>query len=75
MIAVLPVIICLLPGPTLPQSVKSPGVPREECFPLEKLPPDLRSKSERLLLKALDSEALDNGQGRCSAQNVKLKEQ
>lgn len=34
------------------------GVPRAQCFPTEKLPPALRVKSEELLLKALDSEAL-----------------
>src|SRR5262249_40050847 len=31
---------------------------RCECFPTERLPADLRAKSESLLLKALDSEAL-----------------
>ncbi len=34
------------------------GVPRAQCFPTEKLPPVLRAKSEELLLKALDTEAL-----------------
>ncbi|MCI0561613.1 MAG: hypothetical protein MN733_24250, partial [Nitrososphaera sp.] len=34
------------------------GVPRCECFPTERLPANLRAKSEALLLKALDSEAL-----------------
>lgn len=34
------------------------GVPRAQCFPTEKLPPALRTKSEELLLKALDTEAL-----------------
>lgn len=34
------------------------GVPRRACFPLETLPAELRAKSEALLLKALDSEAL-----------------
>lgn len=34
------------------------GVPRAQCFPTEKLPPELRAKSEELLLKALDSETL-----------------
>ncbi|MFQ5790473.1 MAG: hypothetical protein ACE5JI_08365 [Acidobacteriota bacterium] len=34
------------------------GVPREQCFPTELLPPPLRLKSEELLLKALDNEAL-----------------
>jgi hypothetical protein len=34
------------------------GTPRCECFPTERLPADLRAKSEDLLLKALDSEAL-----------------
>jgi hypothetical protein len=46
-------IICLfaLHSPT-------PGASRCECFPTERLPADLRVKSEALLLKALDSEAL-----------------
>jgi hypothetical protein len=34
------------------------GASRCECFPTERLPADLRAKSEELLLKALDSEAL-----------------
>jgi hypothetical protein len=34
------------------------GVPRAQCFPVEKLPPALRAKSEEMLLKALDTEAL-----------------
>jgi hypothetical protein len=34
------------------------GASRRECFPTELLPADLRAKSEALLLKALDSEAL-----------------
>jgi hypothetical protein len=34
------------------------GASRCECFPTERLPADLRAKSEALLLKALDSEAL-----------------
>jgi len=34
------------------------GVARADCFPLEQLPPDLRQKSEALLLRALDTEAL-----------------
>ncbi len=46
-------IICLF-------AVYSPasGAARCECFPTERLPADLRAKSEALLLKALDSEAL-----------------
>ncbi len=46
-------IICLF-------AVYSPaaGAQRCECFPTERLPADLRAKSEALLLKALDSEAL-----------------
>jgi hypothetical protein len=46
-------IICLF-------AVYSPaaGASRCECFPTERLPADLRAKSEALLLKALDSEAL-----------------
>lgn len=39
-------------------SVLAGGVPRAQCFATEKLPPALRTKSEELLLKALDSEAL-----------------
>jgi hypothetical protein len=34
------------------------GASRCECFPTDRLPADLRAKSESLLLKALDSEAL-----------------
>jgi hypothetical protein len=34
------------------------GASRCECFPTERLPADLRAKSEAMLLKALDSEAL-----------------
>lgn len=39
-------------------AAQSSGVPRRDCFPLETLPAELRAKSEALLLKALDSEAL-----------------
>lgn len=34
------------------------GVPREECFPVERLPADLRVEAETMLLRALDREAL-----------------
>jgi hypothetical protein len=34
------------------------GVPREECFPVERLDPAARARAEELLLKALDCEAL-----------------
>lgn len=34
------------------------GVPRNECFSFEKLPPEQRKKAEELLLKALDGESL-----------------
>lgn len=34
------------------------GAPRSQCFPTETLSPALRAKSEELLLKALDAEAL-----------------
>jgi hypothetical protein len=34
------------------------GVARSECFPVSALPPELRAKSEELLLRALDNEAL-----------------
>lgn len=43
---------------TLSFNVLADGVPRAQCFPTEKLPPALRTKSEELLLKALDTEAL-----------------
>jgi hypothetical protein len=34
------------------------GVPPSQCFPATELPPDLRAKSEEMLLRALDNEAL-----------------
>ncbi len=34
------------------------SVPRSECFPIEKLAPELQPKAEALLLKMMDSEAL-----------------
>ena len=34
------------------------GVPRNQCFPLETLPPQLREVAEQMLLEALDREAL-----------------
>ncbi|AWM40422.1 hypothetical protein GobsT_10800 [Gemmata obscuriglobus] len=40
-----------------PQS-QAGGVPRSQCFPVEELPPPLRSRAERVLLDALDREAL-----------------
>jgi hypothetical protein len=49
--------LVLLLALLIPQTVAAVG-PRCECFPTEKLPADLRVKSEALLLKALDSEAL-----------------
>lgn len=41
-----------------PAASLAAGVPRHECFPLERLPQPLRQKSEALLLRALDTEAL-----------------
>jgi hypothetical protein len=41
-------------GPSAPRA----GVPRAECFAASSLPPDLRAKSEEMLLRALDNEAL-----------------
>ncbi|MBC8104622.1 MAG: hypothetical protein H7Z41_18775 [Cytophagales bacterium] len=48
-----------------PQSVTAPavslsarGVPRAECFPLERLPTPLRARAETLLLRLLDGEGL-----------------
>ena len=48
------------PPPARPTSAPSTtiGVPRSQCFPAAELPPDLRAKSEDLLLRALDNEAL-----------------
>ncbi|MES2460849.1 MAG: hypothetical protein V4671_09705, partial [Armatimonadota bacterium] len=40
------------------QSTDSVRIPREACFPLEKLPSPLRIEAEKLLLSLLDSEAL-----------------
>ena len=34
------------------------SVPRSECFPIERLSPELQPKAEALLLKMMDSEAL-----------------
>lgn len=34
------------------------SVPRQDCFPLERLPREIRPLSESLLLRALDNEAL-----------------
>lgn len=34
------------------------GVPKQECFPLDTLKPELRARAEALLLEALDGEAL-----------------
>ncbi len=39
-------------------SARSQGVSRSECFPVERLPKELRPQAEELLLKLLDSEAL-----------------
>ncbi len=40
------------------KTVSEMGVPRDACFPLEKLPAPLRAEAEKLLLSMLDSEAL-----------------
>jgi hypothetical protein len=39
-------------------AVSAQTVPRSECFPFERLAPEMRERAEALLLKALDSEAL-----------------
>lgn len=39
-------------------AVRAGGVPRKQCFPVEELPPPLRAEAERVLLEALDREAL-----------------
>jgi hypothetical protein len=59
---------CLLPlflvacSPKVPPSTGpaglATGVSRSQCFPATELPPDLQVKSEELLLRALDNEAL-----------------
>lgn len=41
-----------------PESLQPLGVPRAQCFPLETLSPNLRGQAEKVLLDALDSEAL-----------------
>jgi len=51
---------CAPKAPPLTGSAAAPanGVPRSQCFPADELPPDLRVKSEEMLLRALDNEAL-----------------
>lgn len=41
-----------------PAAQELKGVPRDACFPIEKLRPELRARAEELLLKACDGEAL-----------------
>lgn len=43
---------------TVTPSVRAGGVPRSQCFPVEGLPPPLRTRAEQALLDALDREAL-----------------
>lgn len=45
-------------GPAAARAPLAAGVSRAECFPIDRLPVDLRAKSEDMLLKALDAEAL-----------------
>jgi hypothetical protein len=49
-------------APRQPPIADVPGpagdVPRSQCFPAADLPPDLRARSEDMLLRALDNEAL-----------------
>lgn len=61
------IVVCFLssgPGraqdaiPTAVPVVLRSGVAREECFPLNRLPANLRTEAERLLLHLLDTEAL-----------------
>jgi hypothetical protein len=47
-----------VPSASRPTSNVSSRVPRDACFPLEKLPAPLRAEAEKLLLSLLDSEAL-----------------
>jgi hypothetical protein len=50
------------PSPTNPAAddliAVANGVPPSQCFPAAELPPDLRARSEEMLLRALDNEAL-----------------
>ena len=46
------------PPKTAASAASTWGVPRAECFPVERLSPALRARAEELLLKALDGEAL-----------------
>src|ERR1041384_6595164 len=39
-------------------SATAAGVPRDQCFPFEALPPKLQTLAETMLLEALDREAL-----------------
>lgn len=41
-----------------PETVAARGVPRDACFPFERLSPAVRAEAETLLLQALDTEAL-----------------
>ena len=53
---------CATTSPPAPRAAavdpRAAGVPPSECFPTGALPADLRAKSEDLLLRALDNEAL-----------------
>jgi hypothetical protein len=45
-------------APSADPAAPRPGVGRAQCFPAAELPPDLRARSEEMLLRALDNEAL-----------------
>lgn len=52
------VLACVVALALWPVDAAARGVTREQCFPFEQLSPPVRAEAERLLLKALDSEAL-----------------
>jgi hypothetical protein len=51
-------ILGLMLAASLAGAARGDGVPREDCFPVERLDPAARARAEELLLRALDSEAL-----------------
>ena len=50
--------LAFVPVLFLASAARGDGVPREECFPVERLSPAARAKAEELLLRMLDREAL-----------------
>src|SRR5262249_1365845 len=50
--------VAVAPAQPPPQPPAARAVPRAECLPADQLPPELRAKSEELLLQMLDREGL-----------------